>query len=137
MQATTKVYRTVREARSALALDAGFDPFSIRRERCTKAKLAAAGYTVDQKEWKRRQRERKEWELRGRCRECGEPAETQMFCSAHGVCNCCLCHEKRTGLCRAHTRYSYVCDNGHRLVGTEEEAAAKGHKCPKCGEYWV
>jgi hypothetical protein len=137
MQATTKVYRTVREARNALALDVGFDPFSIRRGRCTKAKLAAAGYIVDKKEWERLQRKRQELERRGRCRECGAPSETQMFCDSHGIHSCPLCPAKHTGWCRKHTRYSYVCDFGHRWMGTEDEAAAKGHKCPKCGEYWV
>ena len=138
MQATNKVYRTIREARNALALDTGFDPFlSGGWGRCTKAKLAEAGYPVDPKEWKRRQQERQEWERQGKCRECGAPAETQLMCDEHGIGNCSRCPTKRTGLCHKHTRYSYVCDNGHRWTATVDEDAANGHKCPRCGEYWV
>ncbi len=41
-------YRTMKQARGALALDTGFDPFLTGGwGRCTKAKLAEHGYIVD------------------------------------------------------------------------------------------
>lgn len=51
---STVVYRTIREARSQAALDAGFDRWNYRR--ITTRDLQAAGYTVDPKEWRRRKR---------------------------------------------------------------------------------
>lgn len=43
-----KYYRSMQDARGALALDTGFDPFLCGGwGRCTKAKLAEAGYVVD------------------------------------------------------------------------------------------
>jgi len=64
-----KVYRTIAEARQALAADMGYDPFLCGRGRCTAAKLAEAGYHVDPKEWQWQQEQaawqlqyKKEWE---------------------------------------------------------------------------
>ena len=43
-----KYFETVKDARGALGLDTGFDPFlSGGLGRCTKEKLAEAGYVVD------------------------------------------------------------------------------------------
>lgn len=138
MTETRKVYRTIRDARNALALDAGFDPFvSGGWGRCTKARLAAAGYVVDPAEWRRQRDERKQRIQAGMCRECGAPSERQMVCDEHSIGNCGLCQPKHTGYCHEHTSYSYVCDNGHRWTGTDAEDAARDHRCPTCGEHWV
>ncbi len=135
---TITVYRTVAEARNALALDTGFDPFRVGGwGRCTRAKLAAAGYPVDPKEWERRRQGQRDRERQGRCRECGEPARVQTFCDAHGVGNCGRCPTEYTGLCPRHTRYSRECSRGHRWTATDEEDAANDHRCPQCGGYWV
>jgi hypothetical protein len=132
------IYRTIREARSALAINTGFDPFlSGGWGRCTKAKLADAGYVVDPRKWRRQQQQRQQREARVLCRECGQPAEREIFCAAHGIGNCRLCPTQHTGFCREHTKNSYQCDNGHRWTATESEDSANGHHCPKCGEYWV
>lgn len=51
-----KYFATVKDARGALSLDTGFDPFlSGGWGRCTKEKLAEAGYVVDPVRYARQQ----------------------------------------------------------------------------------
>ena len=114
-----KAYRTMKAARSALALDTGFDPFLCGGGRCTKAKLAELGYTVDAAK-------AAELERTPHCGTCQDPVEAQW-----------------TGLgyeypshCREHHKWGYGCDNGHRWTATDAEDGAADHKCPICGEYW-
>lgn len=133
-----RVFRTMQDARRALALDTGFDPFiSGGWGRCTKQKLADAGYVVDPAEVRSRQEEADAWGRAGKCRECGDNAMTETFCEAHGIGNCGRCRPKKTGYCEAHTRWTHQCDNGHSWQATDAEAQASGYKCPKCGGYSV
>ena len=121
MTGTAKFYRTVRAARSALALDTGFDPFiSGGWGRCTKAKLANAGYVVDPKKVD-------ELEKKHICERCQIEVEKEWDGMKYYYPTCCPAHRK----------WTFQCDNNHRWSMTEEEAKSSGHKCPKCGEYAV
>jgi hypothetical protein len=121
MMTDEKVYRTVQEARNALALDTGFDPFRTGhiRGRCTKAKLSELGYVVDPKQAAERSQEH-------RCSVCQVTVK-----------------EEWDGLkmyypdtCETHRKWRFACDNGHVWHATTAEDDAAEHKCPTCGEYW-
>jgi hypothetical protein len=133
-----KVYRTMADARMALALDTGFDPFvSGGWGRCTKEKLAAAGYVVDPKEWDRRKEEEEERVSKGLCVVCGEKTEYLTFCVEHGVGNCPQCGPVSVGFCPVHMPMTFECENGHRWAATQEVAQASGFRCHVCGEHSV
>lgn len=116
-----KYYMTVRAARAAACLDAGFDPFrSGGWGRCTKASLAARGYIVDPAR-------AKEMAADHRCADCQMILDrdwngTQYVYPTH---------------CESCRRYNYRCDNGHAWQATDDEDRQRGHRCPRCGEYWV
>ena len=120
----SKIYRTVRDARSALALDTGFDPFATGhvKGRCTKAKLLELGYRVDAALAAERAKEH-------RCKVCQVLVEKE--------------HEDNMGpgeypdTCREHRKWTFRCDNGHTWQATDAEDKANDHRCPTCGEYWV
>lgn len=121
----TRYYRTVAQARGALALDVGFDPFvSGGWGRCTKKKLAEHGYLVD---------------------------PTRFVTSGGGDHLCLVCQrpvrrrwtvEEGPGdwptHCPEHTRTTraFRCDAGHHWTSTEAEDRARDHRCPTCGDYW-
>lgn len=113
-------FATIREARSRLALDVGFDPFiSGGWGRCTIARLAAEGYYVDRK--------RAEEMRRGHnCRVCQAPLKREWDGR----------QEYWPTECSEHRKYRFECDNGHVWYATDEEDRKNGHKCSKCGEYW-
>lgn len=120
----TRHYTTVREARGRLALDTGFDPFiSGGWGRCTKAKLADAGYPVDHRI---AEQERREREQAGRCHECGVEVGLEWQYDRYAY----------PTHCAEHRRMEYACDNGHRWLATRAEDEAADHKCPICGDYW-
>lgn len=119
-----KVYATVREARNALCLDTGFDPFTAGhvRGRCTKAKLEELGYMVDAKVAAERAKEH-------RCATCQDLVEKEYPGN--------MGPGEYPSHCRRCLKWRYECDNGHVWYRTEEEDKAAGHTCPVCGEYWV
>ena len=118
----TKIYRTMKSARGALALDTGYDPFRVHHIRCTKATLAEYGYSVDPAEVARREREQDH-----RCATCQEPIERQEY---DGLKYYWPTH------CPEHTIYGYECDYGHRWRATDAQDHAADHRGP-CGHYWV
>jgi len=113
-----KIYRTVKQAHSALCLDFGFDPFLHLGERVTKKNLARFGYIVDRNLAKSK---------RTTCLECGTKLELEWNGSDY-------VYPKH---CPEHRKYMYSCDNGHRWYRTREEDQKAEHKCPECGNYWV
>ena len=114
-----QTYRTMKAARSALALDTGYDPFLCGGGRCTKAMLGELGYVVDAAEVDRLERGH-------HCETCQEPVEAQWT----GL------NYEYPSQCREHHKYSYACDNGHRWTVTDAEDEAANHQCPTCGDYW-
>jgi hypothetical protein len=118
---TEKVYASVAEARNALCLDTGFDPFLTGhvKGRCTKKALADLGYIVDAKIAAERAKEH-------RCAVC----QVTLDLEYDGA------RWEYPRHCRDHRKYCYQCDNGHKWYATEAEDKAAGHRCPECGEYW-
>jgi len=110
----------MREARNALALDTGFDLFTVNHQRCTKTALAQLGYIVDAAEVARRS-------TIPRCSVCQVPVRPEY----DGL------REVIHDTCPEHRKWRFECDNGHRWYATEAEDNANDHKCPICGEYWV
>lgn len=118
-----KYYRTVQEARRALALDTGFDPFTTGHMgggQPTKAKLADLGYVVDPGKVAAIERAH-------HCQTCQKPVEQEF----DGMDFHWPTH------CREHRAWEFKCDNGHRWKATTEQDKANDHKCSVCGEYWV
>jgi hypothetical protein len=118
----TRYYRTVREARGALSLDVGFDPFTSGGwGRCTKAKLAEQGYVVDPYNVA-------EIERGHRCKTCQAEITKREYDGMQYYW---------PEYCPEHKKWNFQCDKGHRWQATDAEDKANDNKCPKCGGYWV
>jgi hypothetical protein len=130
-----KVYRTVKEARNALALDTGFDPFHTGyvKGRCTKIALARLGYPVDKKlaEQQAAERRRKlltSAEAESLLRPVGRCAKGHMWSVDQ--------HGRDCPECGGPEIMDMECDNGHKWKAAYN-AGPESDKCPKCGEYYV
>jgi len=128
----TRHYQTVREARNALALDTGFDPFVVNHERCTKDALACYGYPVDaviaRKEEERRSSKLLTREQADRLlRPVGQCTNAHQWAVDTYGNDCPACGEP--------AMYDCQCDSGHRWRAAAN--SPESQRCPKCGEYAV
>lgn len=128
-----KIYATVREARNALSLDTGFDPFTTGHVhgRCTRETLATLGYVVDAEaaaeDKRRREHKLLTAEQANRlCRPVGRCAQGHLWSIDQ--------HGKDCPACGGPEILSMECDNGHRWSAPYNETA---DQCPRCGEHAV
>jgi hypothetical protein len=129
------IYRTVADARNALCLDTGYDPFVTGHVpgRCTRASLASLGYLVDATRAAADEARRASRVL--------TPAEADRLCRPVGTCaRGHLWSVDQYGgqcpSCGGSEVYTLECDSGHRWTAPAD-AGPESDRCPRCGEYAV